>query len=86
MSVGVSPNSSPRVQPQYQQEQRAEYFSQGEEERRRFDPIRSSVNNTPLLRRIMHHDPSSQRRHSIANMDLNTRSLHHHHHGKLKKI
>ncbi|KAG2236105.1 hypothetical protein BDF21DRAFT_418269 [Thamnidium elegans] len=78
MSVGVSPNSSPRVQPQYQQEQRAEYFSQGEEERRRFDPIRSSVNNTPLLRRIMHHDPSSQRRHSIANMDLNTRSLHHH--------
>lgn len=79
MSVGVSPNSSPRVQPQYQQEQRAEYFSQGEEERRRFDPIRSSVNNTPLLRRIMHHDPSSQRRHSIANMDLNTRSLHHHH-------
>lgn len=75
MSVGVSPNSSPRGHPQYQHEQRAEYFPPVEETNKRFDPIRSSVNNTPLLRRIMHHDPSSsQRRHSIANMDLNSRS------------
>ncbi|KAI9344714.1 hypothetical protein BD770DRAFT_447062 [Pilaira anomala] len=75
MSVGVSPNSSPRGHPQYQYEQRAEYFPPVEETNKRFDPIRSSVNNTPLLRRIMHHDPSSsQRRHSIANMDLNSRS------------
>lgn len=75
MSVGVSPNSSPRGHPQYQHEQRgSEYFPSQVEERRVYDPIRSS-NQTPLIRRIMHQDPLlSQRRHSIANMDLNTRS------------
>ncbi|KAI7888898.1 uncharacterized protein EV154DRAFT_516287 [Mucor mucedo] len=75
MSVGVSPNSSPRGHPQYQHEQRgSEYFPPQVEERRVFDPIRSS-NQTPLIRRIMHQDPLlAQRRHSIANMDLNTRS------------
>lgn len=77
MSVGVSSNTSPGAHPQYQQQQQHdnEYFpSPAEDESRRcFDPIRSSLENKnimPLLRRIMHQDPSlSQRRHSIANIN-----------------
>lgn len=78
MSVGVSSNTSPGAHPQYQQNQYQQgdgYFPSPAEDdsKRGFDPIRSSLenkNNMPLLRRIMHQDPSlSQRRHSIANMN-----------------
>lgn len=75
MSVGVSSNTSPGGHPQYQHQHRGdEYFSSSaeDESRRGYDTIRSSQasgNNLPLLRRIIHQDPLSQRRHSIANMN-----------------
>jgi K+-transporting ATPase c subunit len=85
MSVGVSPNHSPRAHHLHQQQRGDGYFPAPAEEtnsRRNslvYDPIRSSANNTadttPLIKRIIQQDTNFQRRHSIANLETRSSSF-----------